>query len=292
MTDNLPATLPRALTPAQQNHVLNIVRRAAKAEIMPRFRSMSASDVSTKSRPDDLVTAADLAAEAMITRALSMAFPNALIVGEEAASKDPDLIAKIADAPLAFIVDPVDGTWNFAKGLAVFGVILAVTQFGRPAFGLIYDPMADDWAIADDETPATLERPTGAAHPLKVSMGKPIDALSGHIHLHQFKGGQQRAVAALLPTFQHTEALRCSAHEYRMLAQGHTDFMLAATLNPWDHAAGALICQQAGGHVEMLDGGPYSAARQDGFLLIAPDRTTWNKLKKVFSFLLVDTPES
>lgn len=292
MTDNLPATLPRALTPAQQNHVLNIVRRAAKAEIMPRFRSLSASDVSTKSRPDDLVTAADLAAEAMITRALSMAFPNALIVGEEAASKDPDLIAKIADAPLAFIVDPVDGTWNFAKGLAVFGVILAVTQFGRPAFGLIYDPMADDWAIADDETPATLERPTGATHPLKVSMGKPIDALSGHIHLHQFKGAQQRGVAALLPTFQHTEALRCSAHEYRMLAQGHTDFMLAATLNPWDHAAGALICQQAGGHVEMLDGGPYSAARQDGFLLIAPDRTTWNKLKKVFSFLLVDTPES
>ena len=280
MTDNLPATLPPALTPAQQNHVLNIVRRAAKAEIMPRFRSLSAADVATKSHPDDLVTAADLAAEAMITRALSIPFPTALIVGEEAAVKDPRLLDKIADAPLAFIIDPVDGTWNFAKGLALFGVILAVTQYGRPAFGLIYDPVADDWAIADNETPATLECPVGISKPLRVSMGKPIDALSGHVHLHQFKGHKQRKLAALLPTFRHTEALRCSAHEYRMLAQGHTDFVLTATLNPWDHAAGALICEQAGAHVEMLDGGPYTAARHSGFLLVAPDRTTWKQAQK------------
>jgi fructose-1,6-bisphosphatase/inositol monophosphatase family enzyme len=291
MSDNLPATLPRAVTPAQQNHVLNIVRRAAEAEIMPRFRSLSAADISTKAHPEDLVTIADLAAEAMITRALTIAFPHALIVGEEAASKDANLVAQIADAPLAFIIDPVDGTWNFAKGLAVFGTILAVTQFGKPAFGLIYDPVADDWAIADDETPATLERPNGTSKPLKASMGKPLDALSGHIHLHHFSPDQQRQVAATLPTFRRTEPLRCSAHEYRMLAQGHTDFMLAATLNPWDHAAGALICQQAGAHVEMLDGGPYTAARLEGFLLVAPDRTSWNKLKKVFSFLLV-TPDT
>lgn len=286
MSDNLPATLPRAITAAQQNHVLNIIRRAAKAEIMPRFRSLAAADISAKAHPEDLVTAADLAAEAMIIRALTIAFPDALIVGEEAASQDAALTTQIADAPLAFIIDPVDGTWNFAKGLAVFGTILAVTQFGRPVFGLIYDPVADDWAIADDETPATLERPFGAPAALRVSMGKPLDALSGHIHLHQFQGDAQRKVAAILPTFRHTEALRCSAHEYRMLAQGHTDFMLAATLNPWDHAAGTLICEQAGGHVEMLDGGPYTAARQSGILLAAPDRTTWNKLKKVFAFLL------
>jgi fructose-1,6-bisphosphatase/inositol monophosphatase family enzyme len=291
MTDNLPATLPRAISPAQQNHVLNIVRRAAKTEIMPRFRRLSAADISTKSHPEDLVTAADLAAEAMITRALSIAFPTALIVGEEAAAKKPDLVAQIADAPVAFIIDPVDGTWNFVKGLAVFGVILAVTQFGRPTFGLIYDPVADDWAIADDETPATLQRSVGAPKPLKASMGKPIEALSGHIHLHQFTGDRQRALATLLPTFLHTEALRCAAHEYRMVAQGHTDFILTATLNPWDHAAGALICEQAGARVEMLDGGPYTATRHEGYLLVAPDRTTWNKLKKVFAFLLDEMPE-
>ena len=286
MTENLPAPLPRAISRAQQSHVLNIVRRAAKAEILPRFRSLSSIDVSTKAHPEDLVTAADLAAEAMITRALNIAFPDALVVGEEAASQDPTLVKKIADAPVAFIVDPVDGTWNFAKGLAVFGVILAVTQFGKPVFGLIYDPVADDWAIADDQTPATMQRPVGPAMALKVSMGKPIDMLSGHVHLHQFKGEHQTKLSALLPTFRHTEALRCSAQEYRMIAQGHTDFLLAATLNPWDHAAGVLICEQAGAHVEMLDGGAYTPAQQEGYLLVAPDRTTWNKLKKVLTFLL------
>lgn len=286
MSDTLPVPLPRTLSAAHQAHVLNIVRRAAKAEIMPRFRRLSGQDVQTKSDPQDLVTAADIAAEAMMTRALQIAFPDALIVGEESAAKDPTLVGKIADAPLAFILDPVDGTWNFAKGLAVFGVIVAVTQFGKPVFGLIYDPVADDWAIADVDSPATLARPFGPAKTLKASMGKPVDALCGHIHLHHFKGAHQRQVAASLPTFRRTQSLQCSAHEYRMLAQGHTDFLLAATLNPWDHAAGALICARAGSHVEMLDGGDYTAARQEGYLLVASDRTTWNKLKKVFAFLL------
>ena len=73
-----------------------------------------------------------------------------------------------------------------------------------------------------------------------------------------------------------------------MLAQGNYDFSLTGFLHPWDHAAGELIAQRAGAHVEMLDGGDYSAARQTGHLLIASDKTTWNKLKKVFSFLVAE----
>tara|TARA_R110002110_G_scaffold87967_33_gene229203 strand:+ start:743 stop:1624 length:882 start_codon:yes stop_codon:yes gene_type:complete len=286
MSDTLPAAPALAVSKAQQNHILNIVRRTAKAEIMPRFRRLAAVDVSAKSGPDDLVTAADTAAEAMITRALLLAFPHALVVGEEAAAVDPTLLDKIAGAPLAFIIDPVDGTWNFAHGLAVFGVILAVTQFGRPAFGLIYDPVADDWILADDQSTARLETPIGTSHTVTVSMGKPIEALCGHVPLHQFKGEMLHRVAGVLPSFRRSEALRCSAHEYRMMAQGHSDFVLTESLHPWDHAAGALICERAGAHVEMLDGGPYTAARHTGYLLTAPDRTTWNKLRKVFSFLL------
>ena len=282
----LPAQPPNGVTPAHQQQILNIVRRAAKAEIIPRFRSLAASDIQTKSRKDDLVTAADLAAEDMMTRALTLAFPEALVIGEEAVSKDATLLDRIGDAALAFIIDPVDGTWNFAHGLAVFGVILAVTHYGKPVFGLIYDPMADDWAIADTETPARLDGPLGTKRALKAPMGKPIENLAGHIPLNLFTPEHKARLAAVLPSFARTEALRCSAHEYRMVAQGHTDFVLTATLNPWDHAAGALICERAGCHVEMLDGGPYTAKRHSGYLLTAPDRTTWNKLKKVFGFLV------
>ncbi len=286
MPNTLPSTLPAPVSPAQQQHVLNIVRRTARTEILPRFRSLSAADIQTKAHADDLVTAADIAAEQMIARALRIAFPDALIVGEEATSSDPALLDQIADAPVAFLIDPIDGTWNFAHGLAVFGLILAVTQFGRPAFGLIYDPIADDWAIADDENPARLERATGTALPLKAAMGKPIEALSGYVPLHMFTGDSRTRLAATLPSFKRTGCLRCSAHEYRMIAQGHADFLLTRSLHPWDHAAGALICEKSGCHVEMLDGGPYSASRHEGHLLVAPDRTTWNKLKKVFGFLV------
>ena len=286
MTDNLPAPLPPALTTAQQAHVINILRRASRAEVMPRFRNLAASDIAAKSGPNDLVTAADLAAEAMITRALRQLFPSALVVGEEAVASDPSLLDKIADAPLAFLIDPVDGTWNFAHGLSMFGMILCVTRFGKPAFGVIYDPTNDDWVIADSESPARLEGPLKAPRDLRVSMGKPIETMSGYIPLGVFPMDQRIKLAATLPGFGRVNSLRCSAHEYRMVAQGNTDFVLSGSLHPWDHAAGALICAQAGGHVEMLSGGPYDATLKNGYLLAAPDKTTWNRLRKVFSFLV------
>ncbi len=285
MTQTLPATLPNPVSAAQQQHIVNIIRRAAKAEIMPRFRGLSSADIQSKSRPDDLVTAADTAAEAMITRALNIAFPAALVVGEEAVADQPELLDQIADAPLAFIIDPVDGTWNFAHNLAVFGVILAITQFGRPVFGLIYDPVADDWAIASDESTPLLERANGTSKQLKASMGRPLEELNGYVPLALFKGEIKTKVAETLPLFAHTHPLRCSAHQYRMIAQGFADFSLQGTAHPWDHAAGALICERAGCHVEMLEGGPYATDKTEGHLLVAPDRTTWNRLKKVFDFL-------
>jgi fructose-1,6-bisphosphatase/inositol monophosphatase family enzyme len=289
MTDSaaatLPATLPPALSPAQQRSVINVVRRAAKSEILPRFRQLSSADIRTKSRADDLVTDADTAAEAMITRALQIAFPSALVVGEEAVAAKPDLLDGIAEAQLAFVIDPVDGTWNFAHGQAVFGVIVAATRYGKPVFGMIYDPIADDWAITSDDKPSLLQRPFGASRTLAAATGKPLAELAGYVSIALFADSVKAKLAATLPEFSRTDTLRCSAHEYRMLAQGHTDFMLTAMLHPWDHAAGALICKNAGCHVEMLDGGEYSAARHEGHLLVAPDRATWSRLQKVFSFL-------
>lgn len=286
MTENLPASLPPALSKAQQAAVINIVRRAARTEIMPRFRKLGSGDIASKTRADDLVTKADTRAEAMITRALQMAHPDALIVGEEAASENPKLVDGIADAPLAFIIDPVDGTWNFAKGLPLFGVILAVTQYGRPAFGMIYDPVMDDWAIADTEAPPQMQTPFGIPRPLKVSMGKPVEELSGYVPLHLFAHHLRPKIAATFPSFARVGSLRCSAHEYRMVAQGHVDFLLSETLKPWDHAAGALIAARAGAHVELLEGGDYSAGRREGHLLVAPDKTTWNRIKKVLGFIV------
>ncbi|VVT24413.1 Fructose-1, 6-bisphosphatase/inositol-1-monophosphatase [Roseovarius sp. EC-HK134] len=286
MTDSLPIPLSAPLTPAQQTMLVNLVRRAARAEIMPRFRTVTRADASTKSGPHDLVTEADHQAEAMLARGLQRMFPHALIVGEEAVAAKPALREDVSDAELAFIIDPVDGTWNFVHGLPLFGVIIAVTRFGRPVLGLLYDPVSDDWVIADEATPARMATVQGAERLVRVSGGGALAELQGYMHFSLMPKDRQEKLAPLLPALGRCNALRCSCHEYRLLAQGAVDFVMSEVLNPWDHAAGVLICQQAGGVARMLDGRDYNTSITQGTLLSAANEATWLSLKDHFACLL------
>ena len=272
--ETLPQPATR-LTEAQIATIINLVRRAAKTEILPRFRKLTEGQISQKSGPADLVTAADQAAEAMIARGLLRAFPNATVLGEEAAAVNSSLRNTAAEAELAFIVDPVDGTWNFAHGLPLFGVILSVARFGKPVFGMLYDPMTDDWITADEDGPALQSEVAQAPRRLATAAGGGLADLSGIAHLSLLPKHQQAALAPLIPDFARVGALRCSCHEYRLLAQGALDFVLSGTLNPWDHAAGALICRQAGGVARFLDGRDYDIAVTEGHLLCAGSEDTW-----------------
>ena len=143
MSDTLPMPVS-TLSKAQRSSILNLVRRAARAEILPRFRNLESGEIDQKKSHQDLVTEADRAAERMIARGLLALFPNALIIGEENVADHPEVLDKVADAELAFTIDPVDGTWNYAHGLTTFGVIVSALRFGTPVFGLIYDPVMDD----------------------------------------------------------------------------------------------------------------------------------------------------
>ncbi|WP_425040290.1 inositol monophosphatase family protein [Primorskyibacter sp. S187A] len=278
MTDQLPMPIPSPLTKAQKSQLLNLVRRAARAEILPRFRKIDMLDIETKSGALDLVTAADKAAEAMITRGLQMSFPSALIVGEEAAEGNPKLRDGIAEAEMCFLIDPVDGTWNFAKGLATFGTMVAVCRFGKPVLGLIYDPLGDDVIWADEDHAAAFLPASGAPRKVSTAAPKAFGDLLGYIHLKHMDKEAQPKVAALYPELAMAGSLRCSAHEYRLLAQGHVDFVLSSQQTPWDHAAGVVLCQQAGGHAAMLDGSDYSAAVREGYLLSASCKDVWESV--------------
>ena len=102
-----------------------MLRDASQAEILPRFRKLAAGAIRAKSSPMDLVTDADEAAERQITRALMDRFPECAVVGEEACAADPSLLNRLGGADLAFVVDPVDGTANFAGGVPLFGCMAA-----------------------------------------------------------------------------------------------------------------------------------------------------------------------
>ncbi|MCL3881139.1 inositol monophosphatase [Marivita sp. GX14005] len=283
-SETLPIAIPSPLTTAQRSQIINLVRRAARAEILPRFRSLDRAEVGEKSGPLDVVTDADRDAEKMIVRGLLRLFPNAHIVGEESATEES--IAGLAEAEMGFAIDPVDGTWNFAHGLSTFGLMLAMTRFGAPVFGLIYDPITDEVMIADETGPAEINLRRGMTRRVNVSGGGNIENLSGYVPFSSLPTDQLAEIGAIMPRFRQLMSLKCAAHEFRMVAQGYVDFILCTNLSPWDHAAGSLIIRQAGGHVAMLDGSEYRANFRSGYLLCASDEATWGRVRDAMSFLL------
>jgi len=289
MTQTLPVPVTAPFTKAQRAMIVNLVARAATAEIMPRFRKLDTGQIETKSHAQDLVTQADTATEAMIARGLQIAFPNALVIGEEAAEADPDYREKLSQAELGFVIDPVDGTWNFAHGVPVFGTIIAVCRFGRPVFGLIYDPVGKDHIWADIETRSTWVTEAGHAKPLRTLPPRPLSQMVGIVEMGGMPPQQKRQASLHCLELSDVVGLHCSAHHHRLLAQGAIDFILASQLKPWDHAAGVLICGQAGGRAAFLDGSDYVTSQAEGYLLSAASSDTWDRVAEVFAHLLPAT---
>ncbi|MCJ8518184.1 fructose-1,6-bisphosphatase/inositol monophosphatase family enzyme [Pseudorhizobium tarimense] len=260
--------------------IADCLRSAAKAEILPRFRRLGNGDVRSKSEPTDLVTEADVAAERYIRNELSTLLPQALFVGEESVAADHALLGRLADAELAVVVDPVDGTFNFASGIPAFGVMASVVWRGETVAGLIYDPMGDDWAIAEKGAGAFLRRPDGEAVRLGVAAPAPLEAMVGMASAGYFFGEMRERVMCNLAKVRMVANYRCAAHEYRTFASGHVHFIMYNKLMPWDHLAGALLAQEAGGYVARFDDAPYLPRHVEGGLLVSTDKESWQMLRR------------
>ena len=257
-----------------------LLSRAATAEIMPRFRRLGDGDIRRKTSAADLVTDADEQAERMIAAELGARYPGALVLGEEACSAEPALLDGLAGAELAFVIDPVDGTYNFASGVPLFGVMLAVVRNGETVAGIIHDPVVGDWVIGQRGAGARIRAADGAERTIRVADPVPVSQMTGSLSW-QFLPQPQRATMARNQSkcLSHV-GYRCAAHEYRLIASGFAHFALYNKLMPWDHLAGALIHQEAGGHAARFDGSPYLPGHLDGGILVAPDRESWTALRE------------
>ncbi|WP_332702082.1 inositol monophosphatase family protein [Devosia sp.] len=263
----------------------NILRDAARAEALPRFRRLDASMVQVKTEAIDLVTEADVATEEVIKARLAERMPDALFVGEESVAADPALLLRLADADLAVVVDPIDGTANYAAGLPLFATMAAVVSKGETIAGIIYDPMGDDWVMAEKGGGAWLRRPNGEAVRLQVAKPLPLAQMVGCVSVSYLPVDKRAEVLANLAQVRVVSNFRCAGHEYRTLVSGHAQFGCWNKLMPWDHLAGTLMAQEAGAYAARLDGQPYLPHHVDGGLLVAMDQDAWQELRReVFTF--------
>ena len=258
--------------------VAALLREAGQREIMPRFRNLEAGSVRAKSGPLDLVTEADEAAERLITAGLRRLFPGCIVVGEEAATADPSLLNTLKDAELAFVVDPVDGTANFAAGLPLFGVMAAAIVRGEVVASVIHDPVGDDCALALRGEGAWMETATGATRDLRVKAPAPVGEMAGNVSWRFLPEPRRGVVCGNLSKVAGSWDYRCAAHQYRMVADGHCHFLFFNRLYPWDHAPGWLLHREAGGYAAQFDGRGFDPMRIDGGLICAPDRESWQAL--------------
>jgi fructose-1,6-bisphosphatase/inositol monophosphatase family enzyme len=256
--------------------VERILRDTAQAEILPRFRALQDHEVREKG-PGDLVTVADEATEAALHRRLSDLLPGSVVVGEEAAAKDAAVFDLLEGVEPVWVIDPVDGTGNFARGRETFAVMVALVRGGETRQAWIYLPVIDAMLRAEAGSGAELD---GQA----LRLAEPADPtpaqLRGTLHAGAFATPEMaRRIERRRGRVGQVRSLSCAGGEYLRLARGEIDFSLFTKLMPWDHAPGTLIVTEAGGQARLLDGTPYrpTVRRGDG-LLMAPDPASWHAL--------------
>lgn len=258
-----------------------VLREAARREVMPRFRRLAASDIREKQAPGDLVTEADEAAERFICAELAKAFPGAALIGEEAVTREPALLGRLAEADLAFVIDPIDGTLNYASDLSLFAVMAAVIVKGEIVAAVIHDPTAEDSAMALRGAGAWLSHADGTTRDLRVAAAVATRHMNGMASWQYFPEPLRRTLPGRFPAFLEVGSLRCCGQEYRLAAAGHLQFLLYGVLNPWDHAPGVLLYSEAGGYTRLLDGRAYSPTERPAGLLCAPDEASWREIRSI-----------
>ncbi|MEH0548080.1 inositol monophosphatase family protein [Streptomyces sp. B21-105] len=229
------------------------VRRAAAAEIMPRFRQLAAHEVDQKNGPHDLVTDADRNAELFLTKALGSLLPGSVVVGEEAVHADPATYEAIQGGTPVWIVDPVDGTRQFVHGDDGFCTLVALVRHGVLLASWTYAPARDQLATAVRGGGAFLDGERLFAGPPEPGG----DLTVATSHPDYTTDEQKHALLGLWTDGVAPRACGSAGLEYLAIARGELDATAFSWEAAWDHAAGLLLVEEAGGAHLTLTGEPF-----------------------------------
>lgn len=229
-----------------------LLRDAVRCHVQPVLAGEAAIAARHKAA-GGLVTQVDHAVQEQVRAELARAFPGVGFLGEEMAAEEQRRALEADTGNGLWCLDPLDGTSNFASGVPIFGLSLALIQSGRPRLGVVLDPSRDEVFYA--------ARGGGAycnGHPLAVRRACRLADCVGVLDFKRLP----RQLAVRLGSEQPFHSQRnfgSSVLEWCWLAAGRVDFYLHGGQNLWDFAAGALIAQEAGATVSTLEGGPLFA---------------------------------
>ena len=264
------------MSDALDRAVSRAMREAARRAILPRFtlgRPLSAVFKAV----GELVTEADRESEAILADRLVGLIPGAGIVGEEAAHHEPMLLDRLAKNT-CWIIDPLDGTGNFAKGTGPFGILVALAQDGIPVAGWILDPLTDRLCSAQQGRGAKID---GVDFTAPVWGGDVPKVAITRLFADPI---QRQAVMDMLGhSCTVLDSPRCAADQYPRVATGDNDATLFTRTISWDHAAGVVFLNEAGGRALSQDGKTYRCDQPDAGLLIATCARRWDMVAGILA---------
>jgi fructose-1,6-bisphosphatase/inositol monophosphatase family enzyme len=257
------------------DEVGGLLREAARTAILPVFRRLRSSEVAEKA-PGEVVTVADRRAEHIIGAGLPRILPGSVVVGEEAVAADPAVLGRLRRPGPVWLVDPLDGTANFAAGRRPFAVMVALLQDGVTKASWILDPIADSLAAAEAGRGAYIDgvpvRATDATPPATDLRGAAMTRFLPPSLRASVEAGADRLGAVVA-------GHHCAGQEYRDIVLGVEHFALFRRTLPWDHAPGVLIVEEAGGVARRFDGSRYDPTDERTGLLVAANESIWTTVR-------------
>jgi myo-inositol-1(or 4)-monophosphatase len=246
-----------ATVPPDPNSLLALAveTAAAAAHVVARGRASAGADVQVKSSPVDVVTAVDSATEALIVGRLLAARPDDGVLGEEGS-------ARAGTSGVRWVVDPIDGTVNFLYGFPAYAVSIAAEVEGQVRAGVVVNVATGEVFTATSGGGAHLTTPSSPA-PVRLSGSRPVSleqtlVATGFGYRVEDRRAQGAVVAELVTRVRDIRRNGSAALDLCSAAAGRVDAYYELHLNPWDHAAGALVAAEAGLVVTGLPGRPFA----------------------------------
>ena len=247
-----------------------------REEMLPRFRSLDPSEIGSK-HGGDVVTIVDTICENRLTAALTHLLPGSVAVGEEAVAADPAVLDRLDKDGHVWLIDPLDGTKNFAEHVPDFASMVALVRDGEVIGGWIYLPAADRLAAVERGSGVLVDgdKPVWPSE-------KPLGEMIGRFNMPR-SGARHRRLLPVQRAIRDRTSVGCAGSAYVDLTRGAIDFVMMNKLHPWDHAPGSLMVEEAGGVARLASGRRYTVAERQGPMIATHGEDQWQTIVDLLS---------